>query len=218
MRKYVLALAALALIAVPTTTAAQIGIGGRAGTLGLGAEIGLELSESIVLRGGMGFVPLELNQSFSEMNLTATFPSIISAGIDLFPGGGSFRISGGVLFRPDDIELDGIPIGPVDIGGTTYTVEQVGSIVGTIGSSSEIAPFVTIGWGKHTSSGFGLFLDIGAAYLGDPEVDAQATGTFAEDDAFNDHLDAEIAEFEDDLGSYLQFYPILSIGIRIGIS
>ena len=218
MRKYVLALAALALIAVPTTTAAQIGIGGRVGTLGLGAEIGLELSQNIVLRGGMGFVPLELDQSFSEMDLTATFPSIISAGIDLFPGGSSFRISGGVLFRPDDIELQGIPTGSVDIGGTSYSAAELGALTGTIGSSSEIAPFVTIGWGKHTSPGFGLFLDIGAAYLGDPEVNVVASGPNATDATVISRLNAEEAEFEDDLGTYHQFYPILSIGIKIGVS
>lgn len=218
MRKYVLALAALALIAVPTTTAAQIGIGGRIGTLGLGAEIGLEVSESLVLRGGMGFMPLEVDQTFSDMDLTATFPSIISAAIDFFPGGGSFRISGGVLFHPDEIELEGMSSVPINIGGTEYTPAEIGTLTGTITSNIEVAPFLTIGWGKHTSSGFGLFVDIGAAYQGDPEVDVQASGTLGNDPTFNQHLDAEIAQFEEDLGPYLQFYPILSIGLKIGIS
>ena len=218
MRKYVMALAALALIAIPTATTAQIGIGGRAGTLGIGAEIGLGVSESLVLRGGMGFMPLEVNQTFSDMDLTATFPSIISAAIDFFPGGGSFRISGGLLFHPDEIELAGTPGGPIDIGGTEYTAAEIGALTGTISSNIEMAPFVTIGWGKHTSSGFGLFVDIGAAYQGDPEVDVQASGTLGNDPTFNQHLDAEIVQFEEDLGPYLQFYPILSIGLRIGIS
>jgi len=166
----------------------------------------------------MGFVPLEIDQSLSEMDLTATFPSVISAGIDLFPGGGSFRISGGVLSRPDDIELKGVPTASVDIGGTVYTIAELGTVTGSIGSSSEIAPFVTIGWGKHTSSGFGLFLDIGAAYMGDPEVNAEASGTLGSNATFNTNLDAEIATFEEDLGTYLKFYPILSIGLKIGIS
>ncbi len=217
MRKYILALVALALIAVPTSTAAQIGIAGRVGTLGLGAEIGLELSENIVLRGGMGFTPLELGNDFSDMTLTATFPSTISAGIDLFPGGGSFRISGGVLFHPDEIELEGIPTGSVDIGGTTYSQSDLGTLSGTIGGSSEIAPFVTIGWGKHTSSGFGLFLDLGVAYQGEPEVDVTVSGPIAADETFISNLDQEVAQFEDDLGPYLKFYPILSIGMKIGI-
>ncbi len=218
MRRYVLALVALALIAVPTSTVAQIGIGGRAGTLGLGAEIGLEVSESLVLRGGMGFTPLDLTTDFSDMELTATFPSTISAGIDYFPGGGSFRITGGVLFHPDEIGLDGTPTENLNIGGVEYTPAQIGTLTGTITSNVQVAPFLTIGWGRITSPGFGLFLDIGAAYQGDPEVDVQASGTLADDPTFNQHLDEEIAQFEEDLGPYLQFYPILSIGIKIGIS
>ncbi|NIR80887.1 MAG: hypothetical protein GWO00_21790, partial [Gemmatimonadetes bacterium] len=57
--------------------------------------------------------------------------------------------------------------------------------------SGERAPYLLVGFGKHTAPGFGLFLDVGAAFTGDPEVTLDAEGGTFSDQA---ELEARLEE------------------------
>ena len=81
-----------------------------------------------------------------------------------------------MLFKPDDPTLTGeIVGGSVEIGDMTYTSTEVSQLTGVLDSKDQ-APYVLIGFGRHTASGIGLFLDLGAAFIGEPEVRLDATG------------------------------------------
>jgi hypothetical protein len=77
---------------------------------------------------------------------------------------------------------------------------------------------VLIGFGKHTASGIGLSLDVGLAFLGDPDVtlDAQG-GAFSDQAQLQEALDQEARNYEDDMRTYLRYWPILNLGLRIGV-
>ena len=227
MKKSVLILAALALVALPGALAAQgIGIGGRAGTLGVGAEGALGLTDNLVIRGGLGLMPLELkNPGFwepgADVDATLKLPKTwANIGADLYLGGG-FRIGGGMLFKPDDPTLTGTLSGTatINIGGTNYTASDVAEVVGTLESNKQ-APYVLIGFGKHTRTGIGLFLDLGVAMLGEPELTLEATRgnpTVINSAQFRQRLEQERQEIQDDFGTYLKFWPIINLGIKFGI-
>ena len=226
MKKTFLALAVAALVAMPGAAAAQgWGVAGRAGTLGIGAEGALALGSSLVVRGGIGLMPLEIDAtSFWDVGegveATLTLPETwYNVGVDLYLGSG-FRIGGGMLYKPDDPTIVGTLAGTasIDIGGTTYTASDVAEVTGTLASKTT-APYALIGFGKHTSSGIGLFLDLGVAMLGEPDVQLTATGnqTVIGSTEFQSRLASEATQLEDDAGSYLQYWPILNIGIRIGV-
>lgn len=227
MNKRLLVVTAAALIALPGALAAQgIGVAGRAGTLGIGAEGAVGLTDAFVIRGGIGLMPLELkNPSFwepgADVDATLELPKTwYNIGVDLYLGGG-FRVGGGMLFKPDDPTLTGSLTGSatIDIGGTKYTATDVAEVVGTLNSKNS-APYALIGFGKHTAKGFGLFLDLGVAMLGDPQVALEATkGTPAviNSSTFQSRLRTEEQTIEDDFGKYLKFWPILNLGIKLGV-
>ena len=98
-----------------------------------------------------------------------------------------------------------------------FTPEEIGTLTGVIESSGS-APYVLIGFGRHTAEGVGLFLDLGFAFMGDPTVRLGARdGTLSDDvDPLMSALLQEAEDFEDDVPGYMKFWPILSLGIRVG--
>ncbi len=207
----------LGLLLAVDGASAQVGVAGRIGTLGLGAEAAIGLSDRIVIRGGMGLSQLEANTTFDGVSVILTLPeSWYNVGIDLYLNG-AFRIGGGILFKPDDPTITGAFEEEVEIGGRTFTSAEIGTLTGQV-LSEDRAAYVLIGFGKHTSSGIGLSLDVGAAFLGNPSVTLAAEGgTFPDQAELDARLELEAQAFEEDMKAYLKIWPILSLGIRIGI-
>ncbi len=207
----------LGLLLAVDGASAQVGVAGRIGTLGIGAEAAISLSDRIVIRGGLGLSQLEANTTFDGVSVVLTLPeSWYNVGIDLYLNG-SFRIGGGILFKPDDPTITGAFEDEVEIGGRTFTSAEIGTLTGQV-LSEDRAAYVLIGFGKHTSSGIGLSLDVGAAFLGNPSVTLAAEGgTFPDQAELDARLELEAQAFEEDMKAYLKIWPILSLGIRIGI-
>lgn len=217
MKKFLYACLLAVTVAGPAALSAQFGVAGRVGTLGIGVEGAVGLSDRIVIRGGVGLSTLEASTTFDGIEVDLTLPdSWYNVGIDLFLTN-TIRVGGGILFKPDDPTLTGTFTSPVDIGGRTFTPTEIGTLTGQV-TSNDQAAYVLIGFGKHTSSGIGLSLDIGAAFLGTPSVSLAAEGGTFEDQAELDaRLEQEARNFEDDMKAYLRVWPILNLGIRIGI-
>jgi len=134
MRKSILTLSTALLLVVPVAVSAQgFGIAGRAGTLGLGAEVALGLSDKFVIRGGLGLMPFEPSATIDDIDFTLTLPEKwITIGADIYLGG-SFRIGGGMLFKPDDPTITGeIVGGSVEIGDQIYTSTDVSQLTGVL--------------------------------------------------------------------------------------
>ena len=220
MRTSILTLSTALLLIAPAAVSAQgFGIAGRAGTLGVGGELALGLTDAFVIRGGLGLMPFEPSATIDDIEFTLKLPEKwITIGADIYLGG-SFRIGGGMLFKPDDPTITGeIAGGSVTIGDVVYTSTDVAQLTGTLDSKDQ-APYVLIGFGRHTSSGIGLFLDLGAAFIGEPTVSIAATGnsTVISSAEFTSELRKQERNIEDDLGSYIKVWPILNIGLRIGV-
>jgi hypothetical protein len=208
-----IALLLLFLAAPPVVSAQAFAVGARAGTLGLGGEVALGLSDVIVLRGGLGAFPFDYEGEFDGEDYTVTFPSSIwTAGADLYLGGGGIRLMGGIMGKSDNIEMVSILTGTTEIGGTIY--DASGTVTGVL-EQADIAPFVGLGFGKHTSGGFGFFLDLGVAFSGEPEINMSATGEIASIPGIEDDLQQEADQIEEDLGSFVQYWPIVSLGFKI---
>ena len=198
-------------------SAQAIGLGARVGTLGLGAEAAVDLGERVVVRGGVGFNPVDFDQSFSEIDVTAELPTWYNIGLDAYLNG-ALRIGAGMLFKPDDPTLFGVFTQDQRIGGQTFTPQQIGRMVGVIDSRDQV-PYALIGFGKHTAPGIGLFVDFGLAFMGQPDFQLDAVGGSlnSQSGPLRDALDREEQEFEDDAGAYLRFWPIVNLGLRFGV-
>jgi hypothetical protein len=206
-------------VAVPDApVAAQgFGFGFRAGTLGLGGEAAMGLGERVVARAGIGWNPYDPDIALSEIDVTAELPTWYSAGLDFYLNG-AVRIGAGVLFKPDDPTLSAVFTQNQEIGGQTFTPQQIGTLVGVIDSRDGV-PYALVGFGRHTAPGVGLFVDFGVAFLGDPDfrLDAEGGSLSSGSGPLRDALDTEEQEFEDDAGAYLRFWPIINLGLRIGV-
>jgi len=201
-------------LAAPTVISAQgLAIGARAGTLGLGGEVALGLSDVIVVRGGYGVFPVEYEAEFDDETYTVIFPSSIwTAGLDIYLGGGGFRLMGGFMGKSGDLGLEKTLTESMDIGGTIYT--ETGTLSATL-EQAKVAPFAGIGFGKHTAGGFGFFLDLGVAFTENPEVVMDVDGALADAPGILDNILAEADNVEKDLASYLKYWPMVSIGFKL---
>lgn len=211
-------LIALALAVSGGRAAGQgFGVGARVGTLGLGAEAAMALGERVVVRAGVGWTPLEPDMQLSDIDVTAELPTWYGAGLDLYLNG-AFRLGAGMLLKSDDPTLSAVFTEDQEIGGQTFTPQQIGTLVGVI-DSKDAVPYALIGFGKHTAPGVGLFVDFGVAFLGEPDFQLDAVGGSlnSQSGPLRTALDEEEQQFEDDAGSYLRFWPILNVGLRFGI-
>ena len=193
-----------------------IGVAPHVGTMGIGADVALSLHPRITVRAGGNFFPIDFDITASDVSYSFDLPSpqlMLVADVMLL---GPFRLTGGVRFLGNDLEATATlaPTETVDIGASTYTGAEVGSLIGVIGAN-KLAPYVGIGIGNVARRGFGFFLDLGVAFQGAPEVTLDATGPIADVVSFQTDLDQEIASFEDDIDLY-QYYPVVSLGFSIG--
>jgi hypothetical protein len=209
----------VSLLLLPSALAAQgFAVGGRAGTLGFGAEAALGLSDNLALRGGIGSFFFEFKGEADDIEYTVSPPSLLgTVGIDFYPTGGSFRLMGGLLIRDGDFNIDSEDVaaaGGVEIGDTEYT--ESGTLHGAL-SNSSAAPFVGLGFGNHAHGGFGFFIDFGLAFVGETDVTLEARGPLAQAEGIQQELDREARNVEDEAGDYLKYWPILNLGFKIPI-
>ncbi|HSG09858.1 MAG TPA: hypothetical protein VLA36_15970 [Longimicrobiales bacterium] len=228
MPRTLIALTAAALTLLPGSLTAQgFAVGGRAGTLGIGAEVALGMGPNLTVRGGMGLLPIERDASGywdvgNNVDLTLKMPDTwYNVGLDLYLGS-SFRVGGGMLFKPDNPTVTATlaSSASIELDGVTYDGSDVGEVIGTVDSKSQ-APYVIVGFGKHTASGIGLFLDLGLAFLGESPVTLEATkgnAAVINSPAFQNGLRQEEMNLEEDLPTWArEYWPILNLGIKIGI-
>lgn len=117
------------------------------------------------------------------------------------------------MYNDNHIDITAEPSATFDIGDTTYSASQVGTLEGEV-EFNEIAPYIGIGWdtsfGKNNR--FGLLVDLGVIYQGTPDVELKATGPFASNQAFKNDIQAEEDKLQDDLDQY-EYYPVIGVGL-----
>ena len=196
-----------------------VGVTGKIGTLGLGAELNLALSDSFGARIGYNTFTYNYNANASSVNYDfklklRTF-SILG---DWYPFDGGFRTSAGLVYNDNQANLTGKPSGGTyDINGTTYNATDIGSLKGTM-VFNNIAPYLGIGWGNPVAKdkGWGVTTDIGVLFQGSPKTDLVATCGATAPPLTCTQLQSDTAAENDRLKNNLsnfKFWPVMSIGI-----
>ena len=206
----------LILLAALPAQAGRIGVGAYAGTTGAGAEMTVHLIPFLNLRAGVqGF---NYSTSMSPEDVRYDFDmKFVSESLllDYHPLGGGLRISAGIFYNQDSIDLTAQPTANYRLGGLTVTPEQVGQLVGEI-KYKPSSPYVGLGWGNAGDndllSDLGFQLDLGVLFKGSPDVELTSTGTLRNDPDFQLALERERREIEDKLDSY-KYYPVIRLGL-----
>ncbi len=212
--------AACALCASPvlaqTSGEPAIALGGQVGTTGAGLEVQVSVGPMFVLRGAVDTLGFDLDETFDDVDYSGRLDfDTVGAFVDLHPLANGFFVSGGAYLGQRKVSLTATPAAPVNIGGQSFTPEQVGSLNGEV-SLKTLAPFVGLGFDNTftRTSRWGFRALAGVAWSDEPEVDLDASGgTLSNDPAFRARLAEERASIQSDVEDY-GFYPVFQLGLN----
>ncbi|MGD2068882.1 MAG: hypothetical protein PVI57_09450, partial [Gemmatimonadota bacterium] len=169
MRRLVNAVAVAAMVVAPAAASGQVSIMPKLGTPGVGADLAVAAGEWVVLRAGAATIPYEPGFTLGDIDWSVDFPVNVVGSFDLHPFGSRFRLSAGAFYLADDLFFTGDFQGSVEIGDDTWTETEVGKLQGVV-AYEELSPFVSLGFGRAAGRGAGMFLEVGAAFIGHPAV------------------------------------------------
>jgi hypothetical protein len=198
------------------TKASPIAIGAEAGTAGFGPDVIITVSKNFTVTGGYTWLNFNYDTSSSDADYTGKLKlSNVQAMVNWHPFAGTFHISAGAFLSDNKVTVTGKPKGNAtyEIGGTTYTAAQIGTLSGNAELVKGAAPYVGFGWAKTpVKGGFGVFADIGVLFTSSAKASLSATGPIAGDATFQSNLRTEEKKVNDDLKP-LRYYPIIKIGV-----
>lgn len=223
MRSWVLILAGAVLAALSGASFADdvdgeanlsgLAVGGKVGTTGLGAEVTLDLTETLNLRGGFSSLQIGHNDEVDEIeydfDLDFQFVFVL-LDLHLFESG--FRLSAGAVINDSAMTLTGVLSGPEEIGGNVYPADAVGSLTAAL-TFDDLAPYVGVGYGNAVgdSDRWTFSFDLGVIFQ-QYEVDLTATGPVSGDPGFIADLALEERDIQDEVDT-IKIYPVLAFGV-----
>ena len=203
-------------IAAAAFPAQAAGVGVRAGTTGIGADVGVNLAPTLDARVGYSYLSWKTHYK-SDVNYDSKLTlSNLNALLDFSPLPGAFRITGGLIANGNKADLHSTG-GSYTINGTTYT-NTTTSLNGTVKSGRSIAPYLGVGYGNVASAGVNFYFDLGIMFMGSPKASLSAScGSLnaAQCAQLRNDLNVEQARIEDDL-KHFKYYPVANIGLTIG--
>lgn len=204
-------LAAFALT-VCGSASADFGVGVKAGTLGIGLEGRWSPIELIDFRVGMNAYDYETDESTAgiDYDTTLALDSYYLTGNINFPLS-PLRFTAGAFVNNNEAQVSSQDSGGQDIelGGVPFPADVVGTVSGAA-TFDDVAPYVGVGFDFEPFDKFGVNLDFGVLWQGEPSVALSADGTGAGLLPFEAALELERLQLEDDLSDY-KAYPVISL-------
>ena len=112
-------------IAAATFSAQAAGVGVRAGTTGVGGDVGWNLAPTLDARVGYSYFSYKTHYNSSDVNYNAKLKlSNLNALLDFSPLPGAFRITGGLIAAGNKADLNSTG-GSFTVNGRTYTSNDV---------------------------------------------------------------------------------------------
>jgi hypothetical protein len=198
----------VALAAAAGSTQAA-GIGVRAGTTGLGADLGWGIAPTLGGRIGLSGMSFSTHVDTDDVRYDAK-PKLanLSALLDWSPLG-PFRISAGLIANNNKVDLTGQPS-----SGGTFPAGT--SLTGTVKPEHSVAPYLGVGYGNVWTKGVNFYFDLGIMFQGSPKVDLSCNPSgSAQCAAAQSNIEAEERRVQDELNKF-KYYPVLNLGITIG--
>lgn len=206
-------------------------VSAEVGTLGYGANIAWSMNDKTELQAGWagGDVADLFGGDFDADDVNYEVDSDFSnpyLGVQLRPAGNWFTMGAGVIVPDNDIDVRANPNGGVyKIDGVSYNADSVGGLEGSIDHRNKLAPYGTIGFRPNINNNWGVFGEIGAAYMGKTDATVNASrdaGVVLVEDGFTEGGTpiagvtpqdvANLAEQELEDKDYLEWFPIVKIG------
>ena len=157
-------------------------ISAEAGTLGYGANIAWGLNDKTEIQAGWaGGDAAELfGGDFDANDVNYDVETDFSnpyLGVQLRPMANWFTVGAGIIVPDNEINVTSNPNGGVyKVDGKQYNADDVGTLKGSLEHRNTLAPYATIGFRPNITNNFGLFGEIGAAYMGKTDAEVSTVG------------------------------------------
>lgn len=189
----------------------NFGAGIKAGTLGFGLEASWQPLPYIDLRVGANSFDYDDNgpQAGIEYDGTLSLESFYATANFHFPIS-PMRVTAGLYSNGNELNLVNDQQMPQNIGGSIYPGDGIGTLTSTTAFASS-APYLGIGFDFTLAGKFGMNLDLGVLWQGEPEVSLAADGNLALDPGFQASLELERQQIEDEMSDF-KAWPVISLG------
>ena len=207
------------LLVLPLFTAAHaenmLGVGAKAGTLGLGIEGTWRPSKYFDIRFGANQYDYDDSGTFASINYDAqlNLDNLYVTGNFTFPSS-PLRLTLGAYENGNEFNGTSDDNGPIlFLGGDPYPSDAVGTL--TSGASFEgPSPYVGVGYDFTVFGRIGMNLDFGVLWQGEPDVTLTADGVLSGDPTFEASLESERLLLEEELND-LKVWPVVSLGFVV---
>ncbi|MCF6188429.1 MAG: hypothetical protein L3J49_13280 [Desulfobulbaceae bacterium] len=217
MKIQAIVVSCLLLVASQNSFAEQgdISLAVKGGTLGIGGEAGIALTDDFVLRGGVNYLKFDFDSTISDIDYTME-PEFKNGSLllDWHPFSGSFRLTGGLYFNGNEVNVDGTyrrDLLPAEFQQYAGLVRVKGTV-----DFNSIAPYAGLGWNSnHGQKGWGIAFDVGVMFQGSPNVSdlyVEAPININGQPEVVRFLDEQKKAIEDDLDPF-QYYPVASLTV-----
>ncbi|BAP88459.1 uncharacterized protein E1O_13280 [Burkholderiales bacterium GJ-E10] len=204
--------------APPPVTSASFGVALTAGLSGVGVDLALPINPSFGLRATVSGLSLSHNGTYGTSDVWNGNLKLAQYGLlgDYYPFAGSFRLTAGVIYDANQLDVNGTASGTYTFGGQTYNAGEIGTATGTV-TWNRFAPYLGIGAGNLAGSpGFHTGFDLGVLYAGRPSVTLTATcsaGAVAcNQSTLNQNVAAEQASLQSEANKF-RFWPVARVEI-----
>ncbi|MBF2719791.1 hypothetical protein IP510_07850 [Psychrobacter sp. NG254] len=205
-------------------------VSAEAGTLGYGANIGWSINDKTELQAGWagGDVADLFGGDFDANDINYDVDSDFSnpyLGVQVRPMANWFTVGAGIIVPDNDIDVRANSEGPnFRINDVDYNASETGTLSGTIEHRNKLAPYGTIGFRPNITNNFGVFGEIGAAYMGKTDATVTSSNPDGVVTAVSGNSDntsttvvtgkdvAKAAEQELEDKDYLEWFPIVKVG------
>lgn len=195
-------------------------VSAEVGSLGYGANIGWSLNEKTELQAGWngGNITDLVGGDFKVNGLRYDLSTDLNnpyLAIQHRPAGNWFTVGTGIIVPNNEItaKLQKREKGEnVSVGGVSYNLDAA-EVEATIDHRNKLAPFATIGFRPNLNNNWGVFGEVGAAYMGKTQADVNViSGTVTTDGvAANSQFErAAASEIEDK--DWSNWMPIVKVG------
>ncbi|MEN6670120.1 hypothetical protein AAJP47_07080 [Psychrobacter sp. B38] len=190
-------------------------VSAEVGTLGYGANVAWAMNEKTELQAGWAggdsadLFGGDFDADDINYDVDADFSNPY-VGVQYRPAANWFTMGAGVIIPDNDIDVranandSNYRIDDVD-----YDADEVGTLEGNLEHRNKLAPYATIGFRPNITNNWGVFGELGAAYMGKTDATVRAVNGTDTDTGASAAAAAE-QELEDK--DYLEWFPIVKIG------
>jgi hypothetical protein len=202
-----------AIVAAALAAAAGVaqagGVGVRAGTTGVGVDLGGDVLPTLGWRLGVSGMNVNTHVDTDDVRYDAKAKVLTGSLLLDWSPLGPFRISGGFMPNRNKIDLTGQPS-----GGGSFPAGS--SLTGEVKPERSFAPYLGVGYGNVWTRGVNFYFDLGIMFQGSPQVSLSCQSANPADCATaQGRLEEERQKIQDKVDRY-KYYPVANIGLTIG--